>query len=459
MVLPGWNKSNRLKITPTALTVSGTALTDITLPIYLRQDNSGLTDFDSSIVFDELNSIDPYWNNVVLLLSMDGVDGSTVFTDTSISQHAITTYDGANISTAQSVYGGSSAYFDGSSDYLYIPYSPDFSLTSLSTFTIEFWFYTLVVGGSHTILAKSNGAGQLSYTISMSDTYLRFTVYTNGAGSSGASVGASYTSKLNTWCHAAIAADTGLIRMFVSGELLNTGVVPNFYDSTTTPFVIGYLNYPSYPYWLNGYLDEVRFTKDICRYYNSFTVPNTSLAMTTPEYSNSVLNKKIAIEIGSTKTECSIQIPPSSWDTVSKEAMILATMPYLDFNTELFFYYDITHEGNLNVTDVDPLPDPPTGQDDRDAYDLCILDTFWSISLEEFFFTFSGHIQLEGEYVIREVSMYNRQTFELVDSTVSDYLGYFELFTQNTGAHFVNVFPELADTYNILSYDKIEFLD
>ena len=61
---------------------------------------------------------DQYISSVTLLLHCDGANTSTVFTDKSLTANVVTAYGNAAISTTQSKFGGSSAYFDGSGDYL-----------------------------------------------------------------------------------------------------------------------------------------------------------------------------------------------------------------------------------------------------------------------------------------------------------------------------------------------------
>jgi hypothetical protein len=58
---------------------------------------------------------DPYINNVVLFLKGDGTNGSTAVVDSSPTPKTINRINNPVISTAQSKYGGSSIYFDGSS--------------------------------------------------------------------------------------------------------------------------------------------------------------------------------------------------------------------------------------------------------------------------------------------------------------------------------------------------------
>ena len=68
--------------------------------------------------FSTLTPAEPYFHNNSLLLHGDGTNGSTTFKDDSINNHTITAYGNAQISTAQSKFGGSSIYFDGNGDYL-----------------------------------------------------------------------------------------------------------------------------------------------------------------------------------------------------------------------------------------------------------------------------------------------------------------------------------------------------
>lgn len=60
---------------------------------------------------------DPDYGMVVLLLHADGANGSTTLTDYSQVPHAFTVAGNAKISTAQSVFGGSSALFDGAGSW------------------------------------------------------------------------------------------------------------------------------------------------------------------------------------------------------------------------------------------------------------------------------------------------------------------------------------------------------
>jgi hypothetical protein len=69
---------------------------------------------------------------------MDGANASTSFIDNSPTPKTVVANGNIQISTAQSKFGGASAYFDGSGDFLQIANNQDFNMGS-GDFTIEFW--------------------------------------------------------------------------------------------------------------------------------------------------------------------------------------------------------------------------------------------------------------------------------------------------------------------------------
>ena len=77
-------------------------------------------------------------STVSLLLHMDGANNSTTFTDRSYSPKTVTAFGNAKISTAQSKFGGASAAFDGSGDYIEFDRGTDLQFGA-GDFTIEGW--------------------------------------------------------------------------------------------------------------------------------------------------------------------------------------------------------------------------------------------------------------------------------------------------------------------------------
>ena len=78
-------------------------------------------------------------SDTVLMLHGNGTDGSTTFTDSSLTTpHTPVAVGNAQIDTAQSKFGGASIYFDGSGDALTIPNDGDFTFGS-DDLTVDFW--------------------------------------------------------------------------------------------------------------------------------------------------------------------------------------------------------------------------------------------------------------------------------------------------------------------------------
>jgi hypothetical protein len=108
---------------------------------------------------------DPSFASVKLLSNFQGTNGSTTFTDQSPVGRTMTAAGNAQIKTDQFIFGTSSAYFDGSGDYVDCGTGLDLSIDNTTSWTEEFWFRP----------DESNYAGGIS-------SLKRFGYYTNGGG-------------------------------------------------------------------------------------------------------------------------------------------------------------------------------------------------------------------------------------------------------------------------------------
>jgi len=192
--------------------------------------------------------------STVLLLHMDGTNGSTTFTD--VCGKVTQAYANAQISTTQSKFGGSSGYFDGSGDYVLCQ-----SFPMLGDFTIEFFGRLENVSGGHSFVAQPK-AYQMQFFIRTE----------NGVLSFGPGWPTSYTLSISTWYHIAVTKASGLIRCFVDGvqrgSTANDGAYGYVYDGSS--LVLGRDWDGSYS--LNGYIDELRVS-NFARYTSVFTAP------------------------------------------------------------------------------------------------------------------------------------------------------------------------------------------
>jgi hypothetical protein len=210
---------------------------------------------------------DQYYNSCSLLLHCDGSNGSTTFTDNSPSPKTVTATNGAAISTVQSKFGGASALFDGTNDYLSTNSTAAFTFGT-GDFTIELWIYQTVSSvGAYKVLVGDNVYGSVGgwQLYSYNNQLNLWKTGTELIAPSG-------TLTLNSWNHIVWTRSSGNNRIFINGTQVGTTVS----DSTNyilTAIYIGAAK-DGYGYYA-GYIDELRITKGVARYTGNFT-PQTS---------------------------------------------------------------------------------------------------------------------------------------------------------------------------------------
>jgi hypothetical protein len=185
------------------------------------------------------------------------------------AKNNLETVGNASISTTQSKFGGSSMYFDGTTDCLFRPTSPNFGYGT-GDFTIEFWLYLNAVG-TQTVVSNLASSGSTAPHI----------YYLTGSGLKYFTANADRISgpalSTGTWYHIAISRYSSSTRMFVNGSQVgSTYADSNNYDATAPLGVGDYGSTPTGSNTLNGYINDLRITKGIGRYTQNFTPPTTA---------------------------------------------------------------------------------------------------------------------------------------------------------------------------------------
>jgi hypothetical protein len=216
---------------------------------------------------------DPYASNVSLYLQMNGANGSTTFTDSSPNALAVTAVGNAQISTAQSKYNGTSAYFDGTGDYLNIVSSSYFNLPA--DFTVECWFNTSNGTSSQQVIAgKWTGTGNVAWTVVINAGTSQILLGTANSGSFVATLTFTATSTIttNTWHHLAVVRSGSAVLVFLNGVQAGASQTStsNLTASDSNALTIGQFQGINY---FTGYIDELKITKGIAKYTASFTSP------------------------------------------------------------------------------------------------------------------------------------------------------------------------------------------
>jgi hypothetical protein len=175
------------------------------------------------------------------------------------AKNVLETEGNAQISTAQSKWGGGSMRFpqSGTSDYLYKPY--DVLLNQLSgNFTMECWIYptatstrmvfagSISAAGSDNWLWEITSANKLSFTFSIG----------------GSSVTATSTASIsqNTWTYVAVVRNGGTLTQYINGSSDGTASpTAGAYRNASFGFAIGRGGDYNGLYY-TGYVDDFRIT-------------------------------------------------------------------------------------------------------------------------------------------------------------------------------------------------------
>jgi hypothetical protein len=212
--------------------------------------------------------VDPQYGSVSLLLHGNGTNGSTTITDNSPSPKTVTAVGNAQISTAQSKFGGSSIAFDGTGDYLSI--GNDTALALGSTWTIEFFVYlnTFGAGASRNGFISTGTLNTTGHVQIYSESGPTLIARCGGTGSNDATSGSSPFSAA-TWTHLAFVCNNLATTIYVNGSANGTGTLAS---ASTVPITrIGNAVFADYD--LDGYIDDLRITKGVARYTANFTPP------------------------------------------------------------------------------------------------------------------------------------------------------------------------------------------
>jgi hypothetical protein len=217
---------------------------------------------------------DTYYNSCSLLLHCDGTNGSTTFTDNSPSPKTVTSNNGAAISTAQSKFGGASAFFDGTDDYLSINYNSAFNFGT-NSFTWESWIYPTNISGIDGIYATSGGSGvnpKFVIHLNAGTPSIHYNNLTNG---NDLYTTATSAVSINTWTHLAFVRNGSNWTWYINGNSAGTGTNNTNITFTSQPTYIGYGG-EAYFTPFNGYIDELRITNGVARYTGNFTPSTTA---------------------------------------------------------------------------------------------------------------------------------------------------------------------------------------
>lgn len=207
---------------------------------------------------------DSNYSNVVLLMRMEGVDGSTMFVDESPTPKSLTA-SGPSIQVEQSFDGLSSMQLFGSG-YVQVGSHPEMAI-GLQPFTIEARIRPSA--GHLGVIFSQYDASATGPTFYVYQDKLQ-AFYANGSGAMSGSI----TFDPLAWPHVALERDaTGTATLYQDGTPVASANWSGVDLGSPAWSKIGAYLSNSAPF--SGYIDDLRITKGVARYGGAFTPPLT----------------------------------------------------------------------------------------------------------------------------------------------------------------------------------------
>jgi hypothetical protein len=218
---------------------------------------------------------DPSWTSVKLLMGFNGTNGAIGgpgFTDESSAAHGVASQAGnPAISTAQSVFGGSSMKFSGFERVYYADHA-DWNLAN-APFTIECRLQHNTAGLVY-VIGQWDASPNNGWIIYLNTAVLTFNLSTTGSDNIIQITGPALTT--NTWYAVALDFDGTKYRLYVNGAMVASSVTLRTIFNSPLNLAMG--SSSSGANYLVGYIDELRITKGVARYASDagYTVAATA---------------------------------------------------------------------------------------------------------------------------------------------------------------------------------------
>lgn len=222
---------------------------------------------------DAAGATDPHWSDVVALLSFNGTEGQTTTVDSSTFANTVTLTTGT-LNAAAAKFGATGVTVPPSTG---LSFPSTNVLFGSADFTIEGWFYATTVDSTRRgVVSRTNGGGgasDIAWQVSHGNGEFRARM---GVGGSLHTLTEASNVSANTWIHFALCRDGTTARLYrdgvqVASASIGSGALSNPTASVNLP------QDPSFGSFI-GYMDEYRFTRNICRYPSGTTFSPPSSA-------------------------------------------------------------------------------------------------------------------------------------------------------------------------------------
>jgi hypothetical protein len=243
----------------------------------------------SSVCFRE--NVDPDYGSVVLLMRMNGPNGSSASIIDESYYRRLVTSTNSTLSSGVFKYGRSSYDITASNQFLELSRSTStiYDIVDGKPFTVEAWvlFKSTTDGSFRYILRSFHSAGFPNggwiLTLASNNTFY----FNYGDGSSQivpALVSGAPTYSQNTWHHVAATFDGSALRVFQDGALVRESVVSGVGAPANSSLFVGRNPSSVASGWWNGAIDSIRITRGVARYTVPFTPPSQEFGGNQSDY-------------------------------------------------------------------------------------------------------------------------------------------------------------------------------
>jgi len=229
---------------------------------------------------------DEHWANVTSLLRFNGHNNSTTFTDQ--KDNTWTRNGSPVISTENSKFGGASGKLS-SGNYISTNNMSGFLFGASENFTIEAWLYIPTSGSifnqfvpiiSVGVQSMSSDGGGWNFGIfDKANATIRLEIDATNGTAQVAEFQIDSALPRDTWMHIEFGRSGGITYGFFNGNLIGTSTVHNnlaFSSPNVNKVSIGSGDATTSDtnlWYLDGFIDDLRVTKGVCRHTTGFTPP------------------------------------------------------------------------------------------------------------------------------------------------------------------------------------------
>lgn len=205
-----------------------------------------------------------------LLLHFNGWNDNDSFDDSSYYYANRTITNNSSVAVSKDLepkkLGIGSAKFDGTTGYLSVPDSTDWDFRT-GDFTVDFWAWPLSLTTNNTYIEIGSWDDSGHTVLIRQDTPSSLCIYIMGTGYCKA-----FTPLINNkFYHIAVVRKVGVMRLFIDGKKVDPDNNVSSDIQISNEVRVGHSVHPGgSTQFFNGYIDELRISKGVARWWNDF---------------------------------------------------------------------------------------------------------------------------------------------------------------------------------------------